>query len=111
MQDLTAIQRSVQRAARAAYYGIISAISKVNALDKSVSAQQLALQSKQQGNRSGLYTSLDVIDAERDVYEAKRNYARARYEYLLNTLRLKHAVGTLSEADVESINVWLRPGG
>jgi len=109
-QDLTATQRAVQREARAAYHGIISAISKVNALDKSVSAQELALQSMQQGNRSGLYTSLDVLDAEKDVYEAKRDYARARYEYLINTLRLKHAVGTLSEADVESINVWLRPG-
>ena len=111
LQELTAMQRAVQRAARAAYYGIISAISKVNALDKSVSAQQLALQSRQEGNRSGLYTSLDVLDAERDVYEAKRDYARARYDYLLNTLRLKHAVGTLDEADVESINVWLQARG
>ena len=109
-QDLTAIQRAVQRSARAAYFGIISAISKVNALDKSVSAQELALQSKQQGNRSGLYTSLDVLDAERDVYEARRDYARARYDYLLNTLRLKHAVGTLGAADVEGINLWLEKG-
>ena len=87
-EDLTAIQRTVQRAARAAYFGIISAISKVDALEKSVSAQELALQSMQQGNRSGLYTSLDVLDAERDAHEARLDYARARYDYLLNTLRL-----------------------
>jgi outer membrane protein len=109
-QDLTAMQRAVQRSARAAYHGIISAISKVNALAKSVSSQELALQSKQAGYRSGLFTTLDVLDAERDVYEAKRDYARARYEYLINSLSLKHSVGTLSEADLEAVNLLLQFG-
>lgn len=106
--DLTEMQRAVQRAARSGYYGIISAISKVEALAKSVKSQQLALDSKQRGYRSGLYTSLDVLDAERDAYEAKRDYSRARYDYLLNGLRLKHAVGTLNETDLEGINQWLQ---
>ena len=108
--DLTAIQRAVQRSARAAYHGIISAISKVNALSKSVRSQDLALQLKQEGYRSGLYTNLDVLDAERDLHEAKRDYARARYEYLINGLSLKHSVGTLNEADLEAINRWLQFG-
>ena len=108
LQDLIEMQRAVQRAARASYFGIISAISKVDALAKSVSSQELALQSKQQGYRSGLYTGLDVLDAQRDAYAAKRDYSRARYDYLLNSLRLKHAVGTLNEADIEGINLWLQ---
>ena len=107
-QDLTAIQRAVQRSARAAYHGIISAISKVNALSKSVRSQDLALQLKQEGYGSGLYTNLDVLDAERDLHEAKRDHARARYEYLINGLSLKHSVGTLNEADLEAINLWLQ---
>ena len=107
-QDLTEMQRAVQRAARSGYYGIISAISKVEALAKSVKSQELALDSKQRGYRSGLYTSLDVLDAERDAYEAKRDYSRARYDYLLNGLRLKHAVGTLNETDLEAMNQWLQ---
>lgn len=110
LQDLTEIQRAVQRAARSAYHGIISAISKVNALAKSVKSQELALQSKQAGYRSGLYTNLDVLDAERDVYEAKRDYARARYEYLISSLSLKHSVGLLSETDLEAVNLWLQFG-
>ena len=108
--DLTAVQRAVQRSARAAYHGIISAISKVNALSKSVRSQELALQSKQAGYRSGLYTNLDVLDAERDLHEVKRDFARARYEYLINSLSLKHSVGTLSEADLEAINLLLKFG-
>lgn len=109
-QELTEMQRAVQRAARAAYHGIISAISKVEALAKSVKSQKLALHSKQQGYRSGLYTSLHVLDAESDVYEAKRDYSRARYDYLLNGLRLKHAVGTINKADVEGLNSLLQAG-
>lgn len=109
-QDLTEMQRAVQRSARAAYHGVISAISKVGALAKSVKSQELALHSKQQGYRSGLYTSLDVLDAERDAYEAKRDYARARYDYLMNSLRLKHAVGTLNQSDLQAINIWLKSG-
>ena len=109
-QDLTATQRAVQRSARAAYHGIISAISMVNALAKSVRSQELALLLKREGYRSGLFTTLDVLDAERDVYEVKRDHARARYEYVLNSLALKHSVGTLSEADLAGINKWLQFG-
>jgi len=108
LQDLTEIQRAVQRAARSAYHGIISAISKVGALAKSVKSQELALQAKQSGYRSGLYTNLDVLDAERDVYEARRDYARARYEYLISSLSLKHSVGTLSEADLKAVTLWVQ---
>ena len=110
LQDLTEMQRGVQRQARLAYHGIISAISKIEALTKSVSSQELALQSKQYGYRSGLYTNLDVLDAESDVFEARRDLAHARYDYLLNSLRLKQAVGTLSEADIAGINAWLQKG-
>jgi outer membrane protein len=108
MQDLTEVQRAVQRDARAAYHGIISAISKVDALRKSVESQELALESRQVGYKSGMYTSIDVLDAERDVFKAKRDYSRARYDYLLNRLRLKYSVGMLSESDVEEINGWLQ---
>ena len=106
-QDMTETQRAVQRAARAAYHGVIHSISKVHAAAKSVSSNELALQLKQRGYQSGIYPSLDVLDAERDTYGAKRDHARARYEFLLNSLRLKHAVGTLSETDIEGVNAWL----
>jgi len=106
-QDLIEVQRSAQRAARSGYYGLISAISKVKALDKSVKSQDLALQAKQRGYLFGLFNSIDVLDAERDAYEAKRNHSRARYDYLLYGLRLKHSVGTLSGADINGINLWL----
>ena len=107
-QDLREVKNSIQRSTREAYDGIIGAISRVEALDKSVAAQVLALDQRRKGFRSGLYNALDVLDAERNVYEARRDYAGARYDYLLNWLRLKHATGTMTEAEVQEINQWLQ---
>ena len=107
-QDLQRSQRAVKRAARAAYFGVINAISKVKALGEAVASQALALDAKEKGFRSGLYTNLAVLDAERDLYGARRDYAQARYDYILNRLKLEQAVGTLSDEDVAQVNSWLK---
>jgi len=101
-------KREVIRMARASYKGVISSISKVNALKESVASQQLALNAKQEGYKAGLFVSMAVLDAERDLYLAKRDYAQARYDYILNGLRLKNAAGTLSEEDIMQVNTWLQ---
>ncbi|MGI9331778.1 MAG: TolC family protein, partial [Gammaproteobacteria bacterium] len=62
----------------------------------------------QAGFEVGTRTSVDVLDADRDVFEARRDLAVARYEYILNVLRLKQAAGTLSDEDVGLINSFLR---
>ncbi len=101
--------RSVMRQARAAYLGVQSAISRVQALEQSVISQNLALEAKQEGFRSGLYTGLAVLDAERDLYQAKQDYAQARYDYLLNSLKLKQAAGTLKYEDLTQVGAWFTP--
>jgi len=100
--------RAVTREARAAYNGIKTAISKVNALKQALASQELALNAKQEGFKSGLYASLAVLDAERDYYFAKRDLSQAKYDYVLNTLRLKKAVGVLQEEDLAKVNDWLK---
>ena len=102
--------RSVMRRTRAAYLGVQSAISRVQALEQSVISQKLALEAKQEGFRSGLYTGLAVLDAERDLYQAKQDYAQARYDYLLNGLRLKQAAGTLKYDDLAQVGGWFAQG-
>jgi outer membrane protein len=99
-QELVREVRAVMRQARSAYLGVQSAISRVQALEQAVVSQNLALDAKQEGFRSGLYTGLAVLDAERDLYQAKQDYALARYDYLLNGLRLKQAAGTLNYEDL-----------
>jgi len=110
IQDLQRSQRAVQRSARAAFFGVKNAIGKVEAYKRAVSSQELARQAKKQGHKSGLYTLLAVLDAERDLYGAKRDYARARYDYILNHLKLEQVAGTLDDGDIAEVTAWLNKG-
>ena len=101
-------RRVVERATRAAFDGALSGVSLVQALKQSVVAQTSAFEAKTEGYKSGLNTLLPVLDAERDLFLAKRDYAQARYDYLLNRLKLKQAAGTLSEADLLATSMVLK---
>ena len=50
---------------------------------------------------------MDVLDAQRDLFRARRDLSEARYSYILNVLRLKRAAGTLSEEDLRLVSIWL----
>ena len=68
----------------------------------------LEVEAKVEGHKSGLFALLPALDAARDLYLGKRDYAQARYDYLFNRLRLKQAAGTLSEADLVQISAALQ---
>jgi outer membrane protein len=102
-QELIRQKRAVERQTRGAFLGVKSAINRVEALQQSVASNQLALEAKQEGFLSGLYTSLAVLDADRDLYLTKQEYAKARYEYLLNSLKLKKATDTLTGSDLQQL--------
>jgi len=96
--------RQTARETRAAFSGVTGSISEVNALQKSVEAYEAAVEAKRAAFENGLTVSVSVLDAERDLFIARSGFYSARYDYLLNTLRLKRATGILSEADLEQIN-------
>ena len=73
-----------------------------------VPAQTSAKEGKEVAVQRGLLTLLAVLDAERDLYTARRDYEQARYDYLLNSLRLRQAAGTLSEEDLLNIDAALQ---
>jgi len=103
LDDQERDRRLIERQARAAYQGVVGGGVRLGALAQSVSALEQARQLKAEGYKAGLQTILAVLDAERDLYAAKRDLAKARYDYLLNTLRLKQAAGSLSETDLASV--------
>ena len=107
MQELRLEQLQVTRIARSSYLGVISGVNKVRALTESVTAQRSALEAKKRGYQSGINTALHVLDAERDLYLIKRDYAQARYDYLLSMLSLKNAAGTLSVVDLDNVDRML----
>ena len=108
MQRLEQQYRAAQRETREAYLGVISGISEVKALKQALISTETALQATQAGFEVGTRTAVDVVASERATLEAKRDYARARYNYIGDSLRLKQAAGTLSPDDVDKINNWLK---
>ena len=106
-------RRATERQTRDNYRGVISGISKVEALQHAVLSNEKAVEAAQTGFDVGTRAIVDVLDAQRELLRARRDYARSRYDYLLDTLRLKQAAGILSEADLAQINNWLedsKPG-
>lgn len=107
-QELTKQLRAVERQTRGAFLGVKSALRRVEALQQSVVSNQLALDAKQEGFLSGLYTSLNVLDAERDLSLISIDYAQARYNYILNSLKLKQSVGSLASQDLLDLDQWFK---
>ncbi len=107
-EDLIKVRRAVKTDVNSAFQGIIANIAQVKALQKTVSSQQEVLKNKQKGLQAGLYTMLVVLDAQRDLADAERNYIEARYDYAINSLKLKRATGVLVESDLEAMNNWLK---
>ena len=107
MQNEEAQRRAVVRQSREAYNGVMSGISRVKALKQALVSGQKALESTEAGYEVGTRTTVDVLNVRRDLFRAKRDYANARYEYILSSLRLKQAAGTLSQNDLAQINTWL----
>ncbi|MFZ1086887.1 MAG: TolC family outer membrane protein [Terracidiphilus sp.] len=107
MQALEQQKRDVVLQVSTAFSGVKTAISRANALKESIHAQTELYDAKELGYRSGVYTSLAVLDAARDLYLYRRDFSLSRYDYVMNTLELKKAVGTLSEDDLIVINGWL----
>jgi outer membrane protein len=106
-QRLEQQRRATVRDTRDAFLGVNVSISRVKAFMQAVVSNQSALEATELGYRVGTRTSVDVLDAERALYGAKRDLAAARYDYVLNVLRLERAAGKLSLDDLVRVNGWL----
>jgi outer membrane protein len=104
LESLESSRRAVQLQAHQAYQNVLSGISRVEALRQAVVSTQTAYDATQAGFEVGTRTSVDVLAAQRELLRAQRDYAGARYQYVMNHLSLKQAAGILSAADIEKIN-------
>jgi outer membrane protein len=106
-ERLERANRETERQTRDAYLGVQSEISRVQSLQQALKSSQTALEATEAGFEVGTRTTVDVLDARRRLFDAQTNYSRSRYDYLLNVLRLEQATGSLTRADLESINASL----
>jgi len=101
-------QRQAMQQTRDAYLGVTSTIAQVKALKQALNSTQAAHEATQAGFEVGTRTAIDVLTTLRDVFRAERDYARARYNYIINTLSLKQAAGTLSTDEGRAINMFIQ---
>ena len=109
-QDLENTRRSSELQARQNYLGVTSGMAQVKALEAALTSSQSALDSTRLGREVGVRTQVDVLNAQQQIFSARRDLAQAKYNYIMSTLKLKAAVGRLSEADVVAVNAWLERG-
>ncbi|KAB2824330.1 outer membrane channel protein TolC [Aliivibrio finisterrensis] len=107
-QELEATYRDVTKNVRAFNNNINASIGALKAYEQTVISAKSALEATEAGFDVGTRTIVDVLDSTRRLYDANRNLANARYDYILSVLQLKQAVGTLSEQDIMDINAGLK---
>jgi len=103
-QDLETTQRTVAQTTRQFYLNVVAGIAGIRALEQALASTQSQLDSTILGRDVGVRTSVDVLNAQQQVFQTRRDLQQVRYAYLINTLRLKAAAGQLGEADVAEVN-------
>lgn len=111
MADREAGRRQAITQSRQAFSGITAGHAQVEALSSAVLSSQEAVKANQIGYRIGTRINIDVLNAEQQLYAARRDLARARMETLMHGLRLKAATGSLAEQDVIGVNALLDDSG
>ncbi|BAN36717.1 TolC family type I secretion outer membrane protein [Sulfuricella denitrificans skB26] len=106
-QDLELGNRQAALQTRQAFLGVTSGLAQVKALEQALVSSQSSLDSTRLGQEVGVRTNVDVLNAQQQLYTAKRDLSQARYNYIISQLKLKSAVGSLQDEDVEQVNRWL----
>ena len=101
-------RRNATLQTREAYLDVTANISRVAALKQAVVSNKSALSATEAGYEVGTRTTVDVLNTRTGLFLAQRNYTQARYNYILATLRLKSATGSLTVEDLKQINGWLK---
>jgi outer membrane protein len=107
-QDLESVRRTTAQAARQAFTGVDLGVTQVLALESAERSAKSQLESTQLGYQVGVRINLDVLNAQTLLITTQRDLKKARYDFLVNGLKLQSAAGSLTEQDIERINTLLR---
>ncbi len=101
-------QRTVKNNIRSLYRKVQTDVLTVRARKRATVSSQSALEATETGYQVGTRNIVEVLNAQRNLYGAQRDYANARYDYIIDLLNLKFFAGSLSEADIQALNAWLK---
>jgi outer membrane protein len=107
LDDVELARRQIELDTQTAYLNLNSSIAQVTAYQQALISSQSQLDSTQTGYEAGIRTSVDVLNVQQQLFATKRDLLAARYQYLLNIIRLKAAVGVIGDSDLADVNVQL----
>jgi outer membrane protein len=107
--DYENARRATAQATRTAYFGLVAGLSQVKAYEAAEASSQSALDANKLGYSVGVNINIDVLNSQSQLYQTKRDLAKARYDVLVTNLKLRQAAGTLTPADLQPINDLLAP--
>jgi outer membrane protein len=107
LENLDQRRRAVTRQVKNAYRTVLSTISQVQALKAAVTSSQSAVEATEAGFEVGTRTMVEVLTQQRNLYASQRDFAKARYDYIVASLSLKQGASLLSLQDIELVNRWL----
>ena len=105
--DLEKQRRDVKQNIRSLYHKVRTDVLNIKARKQAIKSAKSALDATETGYKVGTRNIVEVLDAQRNLYQAQRDYANARYDYIINLLNLKFFAGTLNEQDIQMLNTWL----
>lgn len=101
-------QRNVIQNARSLHLTVETDVARVQARKQAIVSNQSALEATKSGYEVGTRNLVEVLLAQRNLYQARRNYSDALFDYVINSFRLREVAGMLTPADVQSIDKWLQ---
>ncbi|MEZ5505205.1 MAG: TolC family protein [Gammaproteobacteria bacterium] len=87
---------------------MVANVAQVNARKQSQTSARVALDATQAGYEAGTRTIVDVLSVQRNLFQAQRDYINARFDYILNSLRLKQVAGMLTEQELLALEQWIK---
>lgn len=100
-------QRNVDRDSRNLYQQVVSDVYQIQARERAQKSAEKALQAVRIGYEAGTRTIVDLLTAERALHQSQFNYASARYDYVLNTFKLKQIIGGLDSTTIAQLNNFI----
>ncbi len=109
-EQFNSAERNAIQNTRALHLSVETDVARVQARKQAVISNQSALDATQSGYDVGTRNLVEVLLAQRNLYEARRNYSDALFDYIINTVRLREAAGMLTPADIQEVDKWLQIG-
>ena len=103
------IKRQIVQSTTSFYQLVVASSAQVTASKQATVSAKVALDATEAGYEAGTRTIVDVLDAQRTLFQTQRDYANTRFDYVINSLNLQQVTGSLTETSLQELEKWMDP--